>query len=80
MKTQLQIRTELEVAVETVRAYRTSDLYMHFIKLLDAMDEQHRDNLITVGAEGFQRMQGAASQVCKLRNALVTDNKFMYPI
>lgn len=80
MKSAEQIRAEMNAAVNAVRAYRGSSLYLAFIALLDAVDERHRDDLIDAKPEDVPHIQGAAQQVRKLRRVLVSDNEHMSPI
>lgn len=71
MKTSEQIRIEQVEALANVKVYRSDALYLAFIRLLDAMDEEHRDSLLFAPLDDVQRIQGAADQVRKLRTALV---------
>lgn len=80
MKTAEQVRDELNEAFATVRAYRSSELYLAFIKLMDAIDEVHRDSLLNANPDRIQRIQGAANQVRQLRRSLVGTGQHDSPV
>jgi hypothetical protein len=80
MKPPEVIRAELIETLATARAYKSSDAYAAIVKLLDAIDEVHRESLLTASIDGVARIQGAAAQVRQLRNALVSDSIHASPV
>jgi hypothetical protein len=62
---------KLAAQLATVAAYRGSDLYGHFIGLLDCLRECYRDDLETLKPEHIAFKQGAAAQCRNLRAALL---------
>ncbi|MET3134962.1 hypothetical protein AAKU55_005265 [Oxalobacteraceae bacterium GrIS 1.11] len=80
MKTTQEINADLNDALAAARAYRGADLYLAFVKLLDAVDAQHRESLLTAKMDRVQYLQGAASQIRALRHALVHTGAHVSPI
>ena len=58
-------------ALATVAAYRGTDLYRHFVSLLEAVEDGYRDDLLTIEKKQLRFKQGAAAQLRALRVALL---------
>lgn len=76
----MSLKEDLNEAVATVKAYRGTPLYHAFITLLDAIDETHREELVTAQLDRVQHVQGAAAQTRALRRALVAAGPNISPI
>ena len=80
MKSTQEINADLNEALATARAYRGAELYLAFVKLLDAVDAQHRETLLNAQLDRVHHIQGAASQVRALRYALVNTGPHVSPV
>ncbi|WP_017879725.1 hypothetical protein [Janthinobacterium sp. CG3] len=76
----MSTKENLSEALTTVQEYRGAPLYLAFIKLLDAIDAEHLEDLLTAPLERVQHVQGAAAQGRALRLALVHAGLHTWPI
>jgi len=58
-------------AMADVLAFRGSSAFSGVVRLLDALEDCYREEMLTVKPENLLHKQGAAAQVRLLRNALV---------
>jgi hypothetical protein len=56
---------EAKDLLEQLRAYRGSDMYQTLIKLLGAVEDCYREELLTAPADRIAKMQGGAGQ-CRI--------------
>lgn len=67
----MEMREQLAEQLETVFAYKGSELYAHFVSLLGTLDRCYDDDFRQVTPDGLRFKQGAASQVRVLRDVLI---------
>lgn len=67
----MDARDQLAEQLETVFAYKGSELYAHFVSLLGTLDRCYDDDFRQVAPDGLRFKQGAASQIRVLRDVLI---------
>lgn len=60
----------LRNSLSIIAAYQGSDLYRHFLTMLECVEECYRDEMMVISQENLQFKQGAAAQVRSIRKAL----------
>ncbi len=66
-------RSRITDALKAAKEYRGSDLYRHFVDLLQAIEDAYKEDLIDVTEDRLKYKQGAAKQVRLLRSELLRD-------
>lgn len=67
-------RNQIKEKLIDIFEYKGTPVYLHFIELMDLLDEAYSDDMRTVKPENLGTIQGASKQLRLIKDSLVKTN------